>query len=167
MENSELTQLVKLAQEQIELEAEVERCEAALGKANKNLKYLAETMIPETMNNLGLSEIGLEDGRKITIKSKVHANITKDNKSAAIAWLVDKKHEKIIKNTISVDFAKGEMKNSLKLIAMLDENGYDVATKESVHNSTLCAFVKEKLERGEDIPMELFGVYVRKISQIS
>jgi len=40
------------------------------------------------------------------------------------------------------------------------KHGYDAHTKTEVHPQTLRAFIKERVEAGEEFPMELFGAWV-------
>ena len=37
--------------------------------------------------------------------------------------------------------------------------GFEVMQKQEVHSGTLKAFVKERIENGEEVPTDLFGVF--------
>ena len=43
---------------------------------------------------------------------------------------------------------------------MLEDQGYNTEQKESVHSMTLKAFIREQVEKGGEIPRDLFNVYV-------
>lgn len=51
-------------------------------------------------------------------------------------------------------FAKGKQAQA---IAWLEENGHGDIVKETVHNSTLKAFLKECVREGEELPEDLFS----------
>jgi hypothetical protein len=40
------------------------------------------------------------------------------------------------------------------------ERGLDPEQKQDVHSSTLRAWVKERVENGDEFPMDLFGAFV-------
>ena len=50
---------------------------------------------------------------------------------------------------------------------MAESRGYCAETKREVHASTLRAFVKERVEAGDEFPMELFGAWVGQRATIS
>ena len=43
---------------------------------------------------------------------------------------------------------------------MAEEKGYVAEAKTEVHPSTLRAFVKERVENGDEFPTDLFGAWV-------
>ena len=48
----------------------------------------------------------------------------------------------------------------------LDHIGVDYENKKSVHPSTLKAFVREQIERGKILPLDLFGIHIGQRSEI-
>ena len=66
----------------------------------------------------------------------------------------------IIKNTVSCVFGRGEDSQAEEFLKIAAEQGVPAAQKEEVHPSTLKAFVKERVEVGDEFPMDLFGAYV-------
>ena len=59
------------------------------------------------LSELGLSEITLKDGNKITTSTYYSARITDENREEAFAWLDENGFSDIIKNTVSVSFGRG------------------------------------------------------------
>ena len=49
---------------------------------------------------------------------------------------------------------------------MLNEEDINYENKKAVHPSTLKAFVKEQIERGKSLPLDILGVYVGQKSEI-
>ena len=97
--------------------------------------------------------------------------INKNNRDAAHAWLRQQGHGDIIKNQVSVSFGKGEDETALETMTLLEQEGLFPAQKESVHPSTLKAFVRERIESGDSAftvdTQKLFSVYQGKRTKIT
>jgi hypothetical protein len=94
------------------------------------------------------------------VATVISANISKDRSAGAHEWLRDNGFGDLIKNTVSVNFGKGEDDKAGELIKGLEDSGYNVDQKEAVHPSTLKAFCKEQIEKGSEIPTDLFGIFI-------
>ena len=162
-ENAELAQLALLADQQRDAELVVEEKEKELALAKKRLREINEGTLPALMDELGLETFTTQSGLKISIKEAIRASIAKKNQAAAMAWLRQHGHEKLIKHKIEVN--PSNPNEAEMIVKMLEEFSFN--DNESVHAQTLAKFVREKLEAGEDIPQELFGVYRQRISKIS
>jgi hypothetical protein len=60
---------------------------------------------------------------------------------------------------VSVPFGSGEDGKAGEFIGLARMKGFEVTQKEQVHSGTLKAFVKERIEKGQEIPNDLFGVF--------
>lgn len=162
----DLSRLSALADMQAQQEAEVLRIEAELQKAKEKLTDLAERQIPELMDKVGMDEFKTKSGLVVKIDEKIRASIPKLKKPYAFAWLREHGNDSIIKRSLSVAFGRGEDDLANELCSRLSQEGFSIKDDESVHASTLTSFVKEKLQAGEDIPIDLFGVYRQRVSKI-
>jgi hypothetical protein len=108
----------------------------------------------------------MEDGSSIEVKPFYSASITEARRAEAFQWLRDHGFDDIIKNTVSVRFGRGEDELCNRLLGMLGQQGFPVEQSEKVEPSTLKAWVKERVTRGEQFPMELFGAYIGKKASI-
>lgn len=158
---TDLKRLVQLAELMVAKELEYAEKEKELAELRTVCLRLEREDIPMLMAEVGLSEIKLANGKKVTLKEEVDAKITEANKPKAFAWLLDHGYGGIIKTLVAVQFGKGEHDEAAKIAATLQSKYKDhvVALDESVHHSTLKAFVKERMKEGEAIPIDLFGVY--------
>jgi hypothetical protein len=52
------------------------------------------------------------------------------------------------------------------LIADLEKQGYDPQHKIHVHPMTLKAFIREQMEKGTSINLDMFGAYVLNTAEI-
>lgn len=151
--------IVMLAEKQLSLEAQVESASEALNLLRNELDTIQMRRLPEVMGALGMKEFTLENGAKITIKEDIKAGITEDNRPAAHAWVRERGDGGIIKNVVSIAFGKDEDAKAEEVVKSLTDQGYSPDQKESIHVSTLKSYVKERLEAGDAIPVDLFGVF--------
>ena len=84
----------------------------------------------------------------------------------AFAWLDENGFSDIIKNTVSVSFGREEDDSAKKLLETLDTDGYKTAQKKHVEPMTLKAFVREQVEKGSDLPLETFNVYIGQKTKV-
>ena len=155
----ELKEISRLAQRQLSLEHTLGVAENRVKEVKEDLRKVAEVDLPEAMEAAEMEDFTLQDGSKVSIKLKYAAAISKANADAAFSWLRKNNFDGIIKRTVSMKFGKGEDDDAGEAIGLLEGAGFTVEDKPDVHSSTLRAFVKEQLEQGVDLPMELFGVH--------
>ena len=145
--------------------------EERLRKLKEQYRRLSEEDLPQKMAELGMQDMRFEDGSRITIDMFYATRINKNNRDAAHAWLREQGHGDIIKNQVSVSFGKGEDDTALETMTLLEKEGLFPDQKESVHPSTLKAFVKERIESGDNAftpdTQKLFSVYQGKRTKIT
>lgn len=141
-------------------EAQVADLDRQLKDAKKELLKLTDEDLPASMAEMGLASFTLDDGSQIDVKPTYGASILVDNRPKAYEWLRDHGYDDIIKNNVSVSFGRGEddLANAFKAVA--EKEGYVPQQETSIHAGTLKAFVRERIEAGDEFPMELFGAYV-------
>lgn len=163
-----LAQLAGLALEQKRAEAEVAKAEEALAVAKTELKRLCEQEIPDLMDKAETSDHTTKDGIRIKIKEKVHGSIPKANEEKAFTWLKEHNHDALIKREFKIQFGKDEEAWAQKFLKDLQKRKRPLAfeLKRAVHPSTLSSFVTSQLESGVDFPMDIFGVFRKRSSEI-
>ena len=143
-----------------ELQKRIELQEDNLKNSKKQFEYLSAEVIPTMMAEMGLSHLKLMDGSSVDVKPNYSANITIANKDAAFQWLRDNGLGDIIKNEISVSFGRNEDNKAADYAVLAAERGYQPTQKLKVERMTLKALVRERIENGKDMPVELFNVFV-------
>lgn len=154
-----LTEVMEKAEKAMALQSELDELAAKLADKERELSRIQRYELPDMMEQLGLSELKLEDGTKLKSESVINASITAENKPAAFRWLRENDFDGIIKSSIKADFGKGEISEAERVIKLLDDAGVAADLSESVHAATLKAFVKERLEAGDNIPVDTFGIF--------
>jgi|19_taG_2_1085344.scaffolds.fasta_scaffold05962_3 hypothetical protein len=163
----DLERLVTLSNSMTEKERKVEELEEELRRAKQDLRDVQEEQIPDIMMELGVTDVTLSDGRKLTIKEDLHCKIADKNRKEAHDWMIENGFGDIIKNQVVVNVETGNQEALNSLLGVLSSNQYeDYSLKNNIHFQTLKKFVKENIEAGVDIPLNLFGVFMSKKAQI-
>ena len=142
------------------LNREIDFAESQLKQKKKNLEHLSGEVIPTMMSEMGLSHLKLMDGSSVDVKPNYSANITIANREAAFNWLRNNGLGDIIKNEISVSFGRNEDNKAADYAALAQERGFQPTQKLKVEPMTLKALVRERIEKGVDMPMDIFNVFV-------
>ena len=69
-------------------------------------------------------------------------------------------HEGLIKNEVLLKFGREETEVVNQTVSALQSRGLSPEVRQSIHPSTLRAFIKEQFTSGNDIPTEPFGIYI-------
>lgn len=165
--DDQLQSIADLAKIQIQKESQIEELELKLADLKEELKKVSEVLIPEAMMAVGMSDFTLKDGTYVGVSKYYSASIPKDKTNEAFAWLRTNQFGEIIKREIKSKFGKGEDERATELAMTLARMKINFEDKESVHPQTLKAFVKEQIESGTSIPMDLLGVYIGNRSKIT
>lgn len=150
-----LLTITALARRQYQCEREIMALQQKMVDKAAELQRLREVDIPGAFEEAGTTTLTLSGGVKIEVKPFIVANIKDVNEKAAFTWLRKNKFGSLIKNNVTCAFGMGEDKIAKATIAALKKMKVDFMSKESVHNSTLRAFVKEQMEKGAPIPKEI------------
>jgi flagellar hook-length control protein FliK len=158
--DGELSVVSGLANKQLELALQVSELEANLKAKKEELRLTSEQELPDAMQAAGLTQITLSTGEKISINEFYKAHISKANQEKAYEWLVSNGHEGLIKNEVLLKFGREETEVVNQTVSALQSRGLSPEVRQSIHPSTLRAFIKEQFTSGNDIPTEPFGIYI-------
>ena len=112
------------------------------------------------MQKAGAASIKLTDGTAVEIKPYYGARIPASRTEEAFNWLRENNFADLIKNNVTLTFGRNEDNMAKSLVDELRQKGHNVKQAEKVEPMTLKAFVREQIEKGKDVPADLFGVYV-------
>jgi hypothetical protein len=162
--NKELQDIKTLVRFVQGLEQEIAQEEASLKEKKARLDFFKLDAIPEYILSLGLSEVKLDSGERITVKTNYFGNISEERREAAHKWLREHQSGSLIKQGVDLmftDSTEHQLDQAL-LINFLKENSIEYKKSETVHPQSLKSFIREQMEAGNNFPYELFGVYVAK-----
>ena len=154
-----LMQLKALADLLIAATLATASAEAELSRAKETLRRIQEDDIPELMKEIGLQEITLDTGDKLSVHNEIQCSITEARRQAAHAWLTERGFSGLIKTSIEIKFGRGEADDARIFLPQIEElTRHSAVLEDAVHPQTLKAFLKEQLEDGTDLPQDLFGL---------
>ena len=160
LDQGDLTTVAGMARAIRDKEAEVNELEQKLKNEKRALMKLTDEDLPTMLAEIGLTSMKLDDGSEVSIKPQYGASILVDNRPAAYEWLRENGYDDIIKNTVACTFGRGEDDKASAFKSFAEKEGFFAEQNTGIHHTTLRAFVKERIENGDDFPMELFGAYV-------
>ena len=168
-----LQEVVKLGEQLEQLSADATKLELQLKEKNAEIQKLSTVTLPTALQKLGLRGLPLASGVSIDLQEVVSASITDANRGEALLWLRDNDFGDIIKNEVKVTFGKGEDDQAAQVVKLLEEMRRaadlrcgSVEQKETVNFQTLNAFVRERLAKGEPLPLDTFKVYIGQVVKL-
>jgi len=144
----------------LDVQKEVSDLEDKLKKKKEEELKLSEQDIPNLMQKAGAASIKLTDGTAVEIKPYYGARIPASRTEEAFNWLRENNFADLIKNNVTLTFGRNEDNVAKSIVDDLRNKGHNVKQAEKVEPMTLKAFVREQIEKGKDVPADLFGVYV-------
>jgi len=151
--------LSNLIRQSMEIDEKIAEAEQYLKDLKFKKRKVNEEDIPNLMQEMGMDSVTV-DGNKVALRQFVHARIADDKKDEAFTWLRSIGEADIIKNDVTVSFKSGEDNMAGAVIDDLRSQGLEPAQKTHVHPQTLKAWVKNRIESGQEIDFDTFGVFV-------
>src|SRR5210317_2225508 len=145
--------------------SDIDEAELHLKKLKQEKHRLSMEAIPALMDEMDVSRLDVGDVT-VALKPFVSASIPADRKQEAYEWLRDHGLDDIIKNDVILSFGRGEDDTANKVMLDLENKGFHPESKTHIHAMTLKAFVKERVENGQPIDLDLFGAFVAKTADI-
>lgn len=166
MSQQDLAVVSSLIRQEEKLAARIAQIEEDLARAKEEYRRLMESDLPQAMTEIHATRITTSDGSEVEVATDVHASIPKAFIAEAYKWLRRNNAGDIIKNEVTARFGRGEEAEAEAAFIWMENHGMAPFRKESIHPSTLKAFVREKIEAQQEIPMELFGVHISTVAKI-
>lgn len=163
-----LSRISALATDQLKAEAAVEEAEKALETRKAELRQIAEVLLPALMEEAQMADFTTASGLKVTVKENIRASIPAARQAEAFAWLQAHDHADLIKREVKLDFDRNQEDECDVIMKEVAAHHPDIRMdlKRSVNPMTLSSFVRERLEAGDVIPQDVFGVFRQKASKI-
>ena len=156
-------QVIKLR----DLEDNIKIAEENLKQLKKQADTLSGEVIPTMMTEMNISTMKLADGSAIEVKPVYGASIPADKKEEAFNWLRENGLGDLIKNEVTVSFGRNEDNKAADYAVLAQGQGYQPTQKLKVEPMTLKALVRERVEKGLDMPSDLFNVFAGNRTKIT
>lgn len=140
-EPCDLSRLDAMIQSAEELKAHIEAKETELADLKKSYNALTQEDIPQFLLSFGLSEVRLDNGKKVIVKQDVSVSVA--DQESFMAFLRARGDDDLAK--LQVSFPKMDRATTEKIFDFLSRNAYDFDAKQAVHHSTLKAYIRNLL----------------------
>ena len=166
-EQTDLTTVKNKAKELRDLHFRKYEIEAQLEAVTKQIQQVERDDLTDLFSQVGISRLDVEaEGNYPAFvaerKTVYTAQMPKDpdKRLEALRWFEDQGHGDLVKSVIDITFGMHEHERRLAVMKLLDENNIQYYVNESVHASTLRAFVKREIQKGHIIPHDLLGIWI-------
>ena len=133
----------------------------------KQRDHISGEVIPTMMTEMNISKFSLEDGAGVEVKPVYGASIPKAKEEEAFNWLRNNGLGDVIKNMITVSFGRNEDNKAATFADLAQGQGYQPTQKLKVEPMTLKALVRERTEKGLEMPTDLFNVFAGNRTKIT
>ena len=113
-----------------QIQEQIKQDEEKLSLLKHKARDFEERIIPEMMQEAGVSLLKLDDGSTIEVKPFYAAKIPESRVDEAFGWLRSKGFEDLIKNTVTASFNRGQDNQVSELIKVCEEHGFAYNKKE-------------------------------------
>jgi len=158
-------QLSSLVRQFNNVQQQIDDAEEHLKALKQEKQRIGFEQIPALMDEMGIERVDV-DGATVELKPFVSASIPADRKQDAFNWLREHGLDDIIKNDIIVSFGRGEDNMAGDVMYDLEQRGFHPEQKTHIHSMTLKAFVKERVEKGLPIDLDMFGAFVARTADV-
>lgn len=158
-----LADITALAEEGERKQAELDELNFKAQQLQQEIDGIYRRRLPELMKEAAMDEFKLQDGTKLSLKTEIKTSISAANAPRAYQWLEEHDFDGIIKSKVISEFGRGDMEEANAVVEMLKAEGIDAELNRTIHPATLKSFVKERLEEGTNLPLDLFGVFEYEI----
>ena len=134
--------------------------EEKLKEAKKKLRKVQEFDLPDAMLACNMETFKTVDGLTVTVKETLTASISAKNKPLAAKWLLANDLGALVKEDVIIGFDNDSSDDVQFLLKLLTQNGItNIKTCDTINTTTVKSALKELLEQGKEVPLELFGAY--------
>ena len=166
LDSSKLDGVSRLATQAASLEREISDVEQLLKGKKQALHKITDEQLPEALEEMGLQKFTLTDGAEISVKPIYAASIPVGRREEAFQWLRDHEFGDLVKNNVTVTFGRGEDETAKAFVGLCGSQGFVPSQLEKVEPMTLKAWLRERVEAGDPIPLDLFGAFISQRATI-
>jgi len=163
--------------EMIKRELKINELESQLKAAQKDLQEYEERIVPELMDEIGFPEVKTKGGATVVVEDAVFASYPSGDSPQSLEkqvraqqYLRETGNDGMIKREFVVRYGRDSQdwadQFASQLVALGVEEHAQVEQKQTIHNQTLCAFIRQELREGREIPLDAFGAIVKRKAKV-
>lgn len=168
--DTDLTGIGELANKMQKVQILIAKLEGLLKLANQELRDIQWTQLPDAMAAANISTFKTNDGSEISIKDYLHCDIGKMNpweKGSMFKWLIDHGEDEILKTNLNYSLGRGDLEKALAIKEAVErEFKVTAPVGHDVHWQTLDKWAKERVQKGEEVPDDIFKLNIGRQAKI-
>ncbi len=167
--DADLRKVARLVAHQVDLERAVADAEADLKDLKERLKEVSEGHLPSLLDEIGISDLRMRDGRRVRVEEVLRMSIPKapEKREKCARWLMAHGLSSLVKEDVIVKFERGQDERIRALQSLLDGSGYsDWSVTENLNTSSVKGAFRERMASGMEVPLELFGGYLQRATVV-
>ena len=165
VQKGDMKTLSSLVKDLDQLTIDINEKEEELKSLKLQKHKMSTEQIPAMMDEMGVQRLDVEN-LSVSLKPLINASIPPTRRDEAYQWLRENDLDDIIKNDVIMSFGKGEDNMAGDIMYELEQRGMHPEKKTHIHSMTLKAFIKERVEKGLPIDLDLFGAFVARTADI-
>ncbi len=169
MPNSrDLADLQPIVNEAVSLARQIAELEEAVANYKTDYNTIISKTLPAALQKARMKEFKTDDGAYISMHKVVSGSLPKDEvrKAAGIEWMENNGAESLVKRKFLIQLQKGDDVTASRLRKGFASAGIDYLEDVNVHPQSLAAFARERLEKGEPVPVDTLGLYIADVAKI-
>jgi hypothetical protein len=165
VQKGDMKTLSSLVKDLDQLTTDINEKEEELKSLKLQKHKMSTEQIPAMMDEMGVQRLDVEN-LSVSLKPLINASIPPTRRDEAYQWLRENDLDDIIKNDVIMSFGKGEDNMAGDIMYELEQRGMHPEKKTHIHSMTLKAFIRERVEKGLPIDLDLFGAFVARTADI-
>jgi len=166
VDKSALDNIAALARKQWELERDIAATKQTLANMEQQLYQVSHKDIPTALDEVGVTAFTLANGYKVEVRETLYASVPKKNKPQCAQWLQAHDLGDLVEVTVLLRWGLGEAGTAREVADALHAQGLNPTLAEDMNTARIKAAVKELLEDGVDVPLDMFGAYIDRASKL-
>ena len=165
VQKGDMKTLSSLVKDLDQLTIDINEKEEELKSLKLQKHKMSTEQIPAMMDEMGVQRLDVEN-LSVSLKPLINASIPPTRRDEAYQWLRENDLDDIIKNDVIMSFGKGEDNMAGDIMYELEQRGMHPEKKTHIHSMTLKAFIRERVEKGLPIDLDMFGAFVARTADI-
>ena len=165
VQKGDMKPLSSLVKDLDQLTIDINEKEEELKSLKLQKHKMSTEQIPAMMDEMCVQRLDVEN-LSVSLKPLINASIPPTRREEAYQWLRENDLDDIIKNDVIMSFGKGEDNMAGDIMYELEQRGMHPEKKTHIHSMTLKAFIRERVEKGLPIDLDLFGAFVARTTDI-
>ena len=161
------TELAALIRQVGQVQTEIISADESLKLLKRKRDRYLHDLIPAKMQETGLDKV-VVGGNSVSLSTFVSGTMPRDplQRDIALSHLREIGASDFIKNEVSVSFPVSEDNRARAMQADLEDQGFDTAAKTWDEPQTLKKLIRERVESGQEIDLEIFNAHIGTIAKI-